>query len=109
MKASPSLQGLPLPVRRALEKLGQDISAARRRRRITMATLAERAFVSRQTLMRVERGEPGVSMGIYATVIFVLGMVERVGALVDSSADQLGAALEGEQLPKRVRSRTRRT
>jgi transcriptional regulator with XRE-family HTH domain len=103
MKASPALAALPLPVKRALLKLGEDLSAARRRRRITMAIMAERAFVSRQSIARVERGDPSVSIGIYATVIFVLGMTDRLAALVDPSADRLGVLLEDENLPKRVR------
>ncbi len=72
-----------------------------------MAVMAERAFISRQTLTRVERGDAGVSMGIYASVMFALGMVDRIGDLVDPAADRLGAMLEDEQLPKRVRSRSR--
>jgi len=108
MKASRSLQGLPTPVRRALSKLGEDLSAARRRRRIPMEIMAERAFVTRKTLARLERGDPGVSMGIYATVMFVLGMTDRIAALADARDDQLGLLLEAENLPKRVRSPRRK-
>jgi transcriptional regulator with XRE-family HTH domain len=103
MKRSPSAAALPLSVRRSLKKLGQDISAARRRRRIPMALMAERAFVSRNTVARVERGVPGVSMGVYATVLFVLGMADRIGELVDPSSDRVGLTLEEERLPRRVR------
>ena len=94
----------PLSVRRALSKLGQDLSVARRRRRIPMALLAERAFISSRTLSRVERGDPRVALGIYATVLFVLGMVEQLAELADPKADRLGLALDEERLPKRVRS-----
>jgi hypothetical protein len=104
MKPSRSTPALPLSVRRALEKLGDDISAARRRRRIPIALMAERAFVSRNTVARVERGTPGVSMGVYATVLFVLGMADRLGDLVDPSVDRIGQTLEEERLPQRVRS-----
>jgi hypothetical protein len=86
MKASRSKAALPLSVRRDLQKLGEDISIARRRRRVPMGLMAERAFVSRNTVTRVERGDPAVSMGIYATVLFVLGMSERLGRMADSSA-----------------------
>jgi transcriptional regulator with XRE-family HTH domain len=105
MRRSIALDALPSPVQRALAKLGEDIAAARRRRRITMAVMAERAFVTRKTLARVERGAPGVSIGIYATVVFVLGMIDRLADLIDSRSDQLGRVLQDEQLPKRVRSR----
>ena len=104
MKASRSRQALPLGVRRALRKLGLDLSAARRRRRLSMALLAERAFISRNTLTRVEKGDPGVSMGIYASVLFVLGMEERLGALADAVHDPVGLSLEEERLPQRIRA-----
>lgn len=104
-----ALPPLPAPVRRALRKLGADIRDARRRRRIPTAVLAERALITRLTLRRVEHGEPTVSMGIYATVLFVLGLIDRVGALADARADTVGLALEEERLPKRiVRARARR-
>lgn len=104
MKRSIALDALPVPVQRVLTKLGADLSAARRRRRITMAIMAERAFITRKTLARAERGDPGVSIGIYATVLFVLGMVDQLGGLVDSRSDRLGQMLEDERLPKRVRT-----
>ena len=103
MKTSRALPALPGAIARSLRKLGGDISAARRRRRLTMALLAERALISRTTLARVERGEAGVSMGIYATVLFVLGLGARVGELADPGTDEVGRALAEEQLPKRVR------
>ena len=103
MKSTRALPALPAAVGRALRKLGVDLSAARRRRRLTMALVAERAFVSRSTLARVERGDPGVSMGIYASVLFVLGLADRVGDLAAAQSDLLGLMLAEEQLPQRVR------
>lgn len=94
---------MPIPVARALRKLGRDIGDARRRRRIPAAILAERASISRTTLVKVEKGDPGVSMGNYAKVLFVLGMVDRFAELADIRHDERGLALEEEQLPKRVR------
>lgn len=94
---------LPLPVKRALAKLGQDIRGARLRRRITTTTMAERVFITRMTLRKVERGDPGVSLGIYATVMFVLGLTPRLADLADIRSDEVGLQLEEEHLPKRVR------
>ena len=107
MKQTRAKAALPLSVRRALAKLGEDLSAARRRRRLSMELLAERAFVSRVTLRRVERGDPTVSMGIYATVLFVLGLADRLSSLADAAVDPVGLALEGERLPQRVRATKR--
>ena len=103
MNRSPSQVALPLPVRRALRKLGEDLSVARRRRRITMETMAERALIDRKTLRRAERGDAGVSMGTYATLLFVLGMADRLAALVDPGSDPVGLRLAHDQLPKRIR------
>jgi DNA-binding XRE family transcriptional regulator len=97
----------PIPVRRALRKLGQDMRDARRRRRIPVEIMAERASISRTTLNKVEKGDPGVSMGIYARVLFVLGMAERLAEIADVTSDTLGLELEEEQLPQRIR-RTQR-
>ena len=96
---------LPIPVRRALRKLGADIRDARRRRRIPTAVMAERAFISRMTLNKVEKGDPGVSLGIYATVLFVLGMTDRLAELADARHDVVGLGLEEERLPQRIRIR----
>ena len=104
MKASRSQKALPSGVRSALHKLGMDVSAARRRRRIPMAIMAERAFISRTTLARVEKGDPGVSMGIYASVLFVLGMADQLGEVADAARDPLGLSLEEERLPRRIRT-----
>jgi hypothetical protein len=104
IKASRSQAALPLPVRRALRKLGADISTARRRRNLTIALVAERAFVGRNTITRVERGDPGVSLGIYATVLFVLGLAERLMDLADPAADAVGLSLEAERLQQRART-----
>lgn len=93
---------LPVPVRRALRKLGSDIRDARRRRRIPTAVMAERAMISRPTLVKVEKGDPSVSLGIYATVLFVLGMVDRLSSLADVSKDTVGLELEDERLPERI-------
>lgn len=93
----------PIPVARALRKLGHDIRDARRRRRVPVAILAQRASISRSTLNKVEKGDPNVSLGLYATVLFVLGMIDRVADLADPRHDTVGLALEEENLPQRIR------
>jgi hypothetical protein len=95
---------LPIPVRRALKKLGADIRDARRRRRIPTKIMAERSLISRVTLTKVEKGNPSVSLGIYATVLFVLGLTERLAELADSKHDAVGLSLEDDLLPQRIRS-----
>jgi transcriptional regulator with XRE-family HTH domain len=105
MKVTKSRTALPLRVQRAIEKLGADISVARRRRGISHALMAERAFISPSTLVRVEKGDPGVSLGILASLLFVLEMTHRLAALADPGQDPVGLALDEERLPKRIRTR----
>jgi hypothetical protein len=101
---APTHPTLPIPVRRALLKLGHDLRDARRRRRIPSAVAAARASVSRMTLLKVEKGDPGVAMGTYATVLFVLGLSERLADVADPAQDQTGLRLEEEHLPQRIRT-----
>ena len=98
---------LPVPVARAVRKLGHDIRDARRRRRIPVAIMAQRASISRTTLNKLEKGDPGVSLGSYATVLFVLGMVDRIADLAELKHDAVELELEGEHLPQRIRLQAR--
>ncbi|MBI5531591.1 MAG: helix-turn-helix transcriptional regulator [Deltaproteobacteria bacterium] len=94
---------LPARVRRSLTAFGADLSVARRKRRLTVAMMAERLGVAASTYLRVEKGDPSVSMGIYAMALFVLGFGDRLGDLVEPGRDTQGLILEAERLPKRVR------
>lgn len=85
-----------------LAQLGEDLQRARKRRRLTTEMVAERAQISRPTLLRVERGDPAVSLGIYATVLWVLGLADRLNTLAASESDVVGIGLEDERLPRRV-------
>lgn len=64
---------------------------------------AERASISRATLGKIEKGDEGVSLGAYARILFVMGMINRLVDLADPAIDSLGMALEAEALPKRIR------
>jgi transcriptional regulator with XRE-family HTH domain len=91
---------------KALKKLGGDLHNARRRRRLPMSVLAERAFTSRSTLQRIEAGDPAVSIGIYAAVLHALGLLDGLGQLADPASDSVGQALANESLPKRIHLKT---
>lgn len=98
----PTPHNPPAAVRRALRKLGADIQDARRRRRLPMAVVAERAFTSRSTLQRIEAGDASVSIGIYAGVLQALGLLEGLGQIADIGNDSVGQALASAGLPKHV-------
>ena len=94
---------VPIPVIRALRKLGEDIKDARRRRRIPTQLMCDRASISRGTLNKIEKGEPTVAILHYIKVLFILGLLDRVNDLVDIKYDRMGQHLDLELLPKRIR------
>ncbi|MEX0740772.1 MAG: helix-turn-helix transcriptional regulator [Pseudohongiella sp.] len=96
---------LPRAARHALIKLGEDIAIARKKRRISTVSMAERAFISRGTLYKVEKGDPSVSMGIYVTVLAMLGLVDGLGNVADRSTDTLGLDIDEDRLPQKVQPR----
>src|SRR5262245_11405652 len=94
----------------ALAQLGKDLRAARLRRRMAAADLAVRAGTSLSTIVRLEKGDPGVGIGTFADVLVALGLIQRLGDLVDIRNDELGLALTSERAPRRApAARTRRT
>ncbi len=68
-----------------------------------MELMGRRAGLGRATVSKIEKGDPSVSMGSYASVIFALGMTDRLRDLIDANHDLVGRGLEEERLPKRVR------
>ena len=96
---------IPLPVERAIAKLGSDLGLARRRRHLTQASLAERIGASLSTIRRMEQGDLRVPLHFFARVLHLFGAVERLANLLDTAQDDIGLTLMDEQLPKRVRAR----
>ncbi|MBK6729688.1 MAG: helix-turn-helix transcriptional regulator [Bacteroidetes bacterium] len=95
-------------VKKVLIKLGENIRLARLRRKLNAAQVAERANISRKTLWAVETGSPGVAMGTYAQVLFVLGLEKDL--LLIAEDDTLGRKLQDagltvkERAPKKKKS-----
>ena len=98
-----SIPPIPLPVGRALLKLGSDLSLARRRRHISQASLAERMGASLSTVRRMEKGDARVPIHFFARALHVFGEIQALEHLLDTPHDELGLALMDERLPKRVR------
>ena len=94
---------LPLPVAQALRKLGRDLALARRKRGIATSDMAARLFVSRDTLWRLERGDPTVAVGTLATATFILKLHDRLANLAAPASDDLALALDERRLPQRIR------
>jgi hypothetical protein len=101
-KMSIAKAALPQPAEKALSLLGADIATARRRRRIPQRLLAERMMVSLPTLQRLEKGDPGVGIGVVATALWTLGLIERLSNLASPDVDGVGKVLEAKRLPKKA-------
>ena len=81
-----------------LEKMGENIKIARKRRKLTMIQVAERAGISRSTLYLIESGNPSVAMGAYFNVLRVLGLQDDFLKL--AADDELGRKLQDLELLK---------
>jgi transcriptional regulator with XRE-family HTH domain len=79
-----------------LKTLGENIKLARKRRRLTLVQVAERAGISRSTLWIIEKGDPGVALSAYLQVLFVLGLEKDM--LNIASDDVLGRKLQDAKL-----------
>jgi transcriptional regulator with XRE-family HTH domain len=103
-KSSFATKALPAPAAKALELFAHDIAVARRRRRIPQRLLAQRMMVSLDTVQRLERGEAGVSLGVVATALWALGLIEGLATLAAPDQDTVGMGEELKRLPKRART-----
>lgn len=97
---------IPMPVQRAIQKLGIDISLARRRRHISQASLAERMGASLSTVRRLEKGDVRIPIHFLARALHVFGEIQALELLLDTPNDEIGLSLMDERLPKRVRSKS---
>jgi transcriptional regulator with XRE-family HTH domain len=102
-KKSDSLAGLPREAAEMVLRLGEHIRIARKRRRMTLDDMANRMFVNRKTLSRLEAGDPGVSLGVLASALWVLGMEKSLLDLAPPDKDAVGIHKEMQRLPRRVR------
>ena len=89
-----------------LEQMGLQIKYARLRRKITAELVAERAGISRATLVEIEKGSPSVSMGSYAAVLHALNYMDK-DLLLIAKDDELGRKLQDLDLPVRKRVQKR--
>ena len=94
---------MPPAVGEIIVRIGERVRLARTRRGITQSEMAERMFVTRKTLSRLEKGEPGVSQGVLASALWVLGLDSELQALADPERDVVGLRREQLRNPQRVR------
>ena len=97
---------VPPSVRRALAGVAGDVAAWRKLRGLTQAQLADRAGVSRDTLVRLEGGEGGVSVENLLRVLRALGVLDGLVKALDPYETDVGRLRSEERLPQRVRPRS---
>ena len=93
---------------RALRQMAENLKTARLKRRIAIKDFADRVGVSARTIMRLEKGDDGVSTGTLAMACLVLGEIDRVSDLLDPASDDTALLLERNTLPKRIAAKRRK-
>lgn len=97
---------VPFAVTSTCRALGERISVARRRRRLTQKAVAQRAGLSTFTVIRIEKGVPSTEFGSIVRVLWAMGLEATVAQVADTAADDVGQALERSRLPRRVTARS---
>lgn len=98
----------PRQVTEQLIQLGQRVRIARIRRGWSVADLASKAGINRNTLTALERGKTGTAIGVCFTVIWALGLDRTLDSVADPDTDLHGKALEAARRPTRA-GRPRKT
>jgi len=94
---------IPSEVSDRIKELGYRIRLARTRRGMSIAELAAKVDINRNTLNALELGKPGVALGAYVTVLWALGLDKTLEALAHPDSDTHGKTLEASRRPERVR------
>ena len=106
-KMSPSIRSLPPEAAQALRSLGERLALARLRRKESQRQWASRLAVSVPTLIRLERGDPTVGMGVYATALWLLGMCDGLAELADPRKDVRVLEIDVREASRLRAARTR--
>jgi transcriptional regulator with XRE-family HTH domain len=93
---------IPMQVAGQVTRIGQRIRIARIRRGWSVADLAGKAGINRNTLTALELGKPGTALGVCLTVLWALGLERTLDGVADPDADLHGKALEAARRPKRA-------
>lgn len=96
---------VPSAVHRALRAAAGDLTAWRKLRGLTQAQVSDRAGISRDTLVRLERGDGGVSIEKLLRVLRALGILDSFAQALDPYETDVGRLRAEERLPQRVRPR----
>lgn len=88
----------------AARSIGESINTWRKLRHLTMEQLALKANVSRNTISRLEKGDPSVSFETVLNVANMLEILDQVIDAFDPYENDYGRMFADNELPKRVRN-----
>ncbi len=94
---------IPVEAAERTKQLGYRVRLARTRRGMSIAEVAVKAGINRNTLNALELGKPGVAIGAYITVLWALGLDRTLDGVAHPDADTHGKTLEASRRPERVR------
>jgi len=94
---------IPIEATERVKELGYRVRLARTRRGMSIAEVAAKAGINRNTLNALELGKPGVALGAHVTVLWALGLDTTLDGVAHPDADMHGKTLEASRRPKRVR------
>jgi len=89
-------------IKKILATVGENIKLARLRRKFSSEQVAQRANISRPTLLSIEKGSAGVGIGSYLQVMMVLGLEKDF--LLLAKDDVLGRKLQDANLIPKERA-----
>jgi transcriptional regulator with XRE-family HTH domain len=98
-----TIKTVPIQVAERAKDLGHRVRLARIRRGMSIAEVAAKAGINRNTLNALELGKPGVALGAYVTVLWALGLDKTLDAVAHPDADIHGKTLEASRRPARIR------
>ena len=107
-KSTLSHKALPTDQADQLIQLGQRVRLPRQLGRITLKALASRMFVDEKTLRRLEKGDPGVSLGVLVTALFCLDLENDLDKVADLKTDEVGNILDRQRYDKTHRVRNKK-
>lgn len=94
---------LPREAAERIKELGYRVRVARTRRGLSIAEVADKAGINRNTLNALELGRSGIGLGAYVTVLWALGLDQTLDGVAHPDADTHGKTLEASRRPARVR------
>lgn len=104
MPAIMSKQNTPPPqeVAEICFRLGVRIRNARLQRNWRQVDVAKRTGYARNTVLKVEKGDPTTNLGTYLHILWVMGLANEVELIADPGLDRDGLSISLDAANKRA-------